>query len=791
MGDEMFYSETVDAEQIEHRQLRADSRPVRIKKLLKDHAVNLAAGLTEATSASGRPYLEELGEVLVDAVRADNEARAPRCEHMANIRKLFACVREPMSWPIEGIPKAAVPIINVAVSQWQARERPQLMPSKGMVNVLPGGHEDTKKARRAEKAVNNYLRKLRRYRDGMDKMLGLTALDGMSVRKLSWDTDEQKLVAQTLPAAGVIVSSAPTGDIRDAARVTHLQWMTPDDLEQKELAGEFINTDGLEQPLQAHSEFGYPIDEMMESIQGVNGERTVRADDGHMEESPIASSSQRMVLETHTRIRLPGSEALHPVIVWTDVETKRVLRIVSREYEWDGQLRTFHFFVKYGFLPNADGFYDYGLGTLLESYNAMANVIANVLIVQGLWKSTITGWVSDKAGIPREDLLMQPGLLKPVAFPVDDVNKAVSLIKFDEPSSVLFSMLGSIHSWGKEIASVNDMLQGLEQPANQTATTTITLVEQGLKLFAAVHARMLDAYQEELESIFELLRIFLSNEEYNALIGDDGSDEYKAWAQARQAYELDLAKRDMLRVQGLDPEQVMGPMQPAPPLPFDVELDLAPGYDIQPVADPQVTSEAQRLMSAKEIYATVMQNPMTAQNPHIVREALRRYLDAMGTTDIEDLLPPEPPLPQPPPPPQDLDQVLEDAMFMRGDPSAKVLPEQDHADHLQKMQLFDATGMAEQMDPGARAAREQHRREHDSFLWLAMNGALPNGSTTSMAVPAPAQAPGAAPNAGGLPGLAGPPVHGVPAPAVGPGEALDNASPQLRGQLPGLSDVAS
>jgi chaperonin GroES len=65
----------------------------------------------------------------------------------------------------------------------------------------------------------------------------------------------------------------------------------------------------------------------------------------------------------------------------------------------------------------------------------------------------------------------------------------------------------------KEITSVQDVMTG-EGQANQPATTTLALIEQGHKVMTAIFKRIHRAFGQELRILRRLNRDYLDEEEY-------------------------------------------------------------------------------------------------------------------------------------------------------------------------------------------------------------------------------------------------------------------------------------
>jgi chaperonin GroES len=73
---------------------------------------------------------------------------------------------------------------------------------------------------------------------------------------------------------------------------------------------------------------------------------------------------------------------------------------------------------------------------------------------------------------------------------------------FKGPSPVLFELLGFLVEAGKEIAAVKDVLTGDQKASNVPATTTLALIEQGLKVFTAIYKRVHRALKSELNKLY-------------------------------------------------------------------------------------------------------------------------------------------------------------------------------------------------------------------------------------------------------------------------------------------------
>ena len=102
--------------------------------------------------------------------------------------------------------------------------------------------------------------------------------------------------------------------------------------------------------------------------------------------------------------------------------------------------------------------------------------------------SNMQGGFKLKGRVPGGEMEIAPGEFLDLDATVDDVKKAVMPLPFKEPSGTLFNLLGFIVDAGQRFAAIADLNVG-EANNNAPVGTTIALIEQGSKIFSAVHKR--------------------------------------------------------------------------------------------------------------------------------------------------------------------------------------------------------------------------------------------------------------------------------------------------------------
>ena len=160
---------------------------------------------------------------------------------------------------------------------------------------------------------------------------------------------------------------------------------------------------------------------------------------------------------------------------------------------------------------------------------------------------------------------IKPGEFQPVETTGGTLRDNIFPYPFKEPSSVLFNLLGLLTDAGMKLAAVSETMTGEMPGQNTPATTVLAMIEQGLKVFTAIYKRVFRSLKEEYKKLYRLNRLYMDEQEYINILDD---------SKAIFAKDYDLN-------------------------------DL----DITPVADPTVSSEAQRLARAQALMSTMGQNP--------------------------------------------------------------------------------------------------------------------------------------------------------------------------------------
>jgi chaperonin GroES len=448
-------------------------------------------------------------------------------------------VREPKSFPWPNASNIKYPILSTASMQFNARAYPSLIPSDGkivkgkVIGKDPTGVKSDKADRVATYMSYQFMHEMDTWDEDMDKMLMMLPIIGTIFKKTYWSSAEKKIKSELILPKNLVVNNWAKS-VETAERVSECIEMSQRVFEERKRQKIFLDVD-LGQPTNVKNEGGI---------------------------SKIDETTPYNFVEQHTYLELDDDGYKEPYIVTFHKETGQVLRIVARyteeDVETDGRkivrITPTQYYTKFSFVPNPDGsFYDIGFGILLGPINEAVNTLINQLVDAGSLSNMQSGFIGKGLRLRMGQERFQPGEWKPVASTGDDLKKQIVLLPAKEPSNVLFQLMGSLITSGKELASVAEIFVGKMPGQNTPATTTMATIEQGMKVFTAVYKRIYRALDKEFKKVYQLNGMYLDPQTYTSV--------------------LDV---------------------PVGPDDFDVK-----NYDVCPGADPTAVSQTEKLLKAQ------------------------------------------------------------------------------------------------------------------------------------------------------------------------------------------------
>lgn len=515
----------------------------------KVDSINIAADLDEQK-------LTDIGLECKRGFDADFQSRDLWEKDLEEWTKLAMQVREPKSWPWRDASNVKYPLLSTASMQFNARAYPSLIPSDGKVvkaKVIGKDAQGSKidKADRVATYMSYQLMyEMDSWDEDMDRLLMMLPIVGTVFKKTYWDGDKKQIASRlVLPMDLVVNNWAKT--IEEAERVSEVIEMSQRVFEERKRQEIFLDVD-----------LGEPSTPLKE------GPIHIAAND---ETTPY------VLVEQHTYLDLDDDGYREPYIVTFERVTGKVVRITARfraeDIELDDdkvvKITPTQHYTKFSFVPNPDGsFYDIGFGVLLGPINEAVNTLINQLVDAGTLNNMQGGFIGKGIKLKAGENTLKPGEWKPVPVTGDDLRKQIVQLPSKEPSTVLFQLMGSLITSGKELASVAEIFVGKMPGQNTPATTTMATIEQGMKVFTAVYKRIYRALEKEFKKIYKLNAIYLNPETYVSVLD-------------------------------------------APVGPQDFSLE---DYDICPGADPTAVSQTEKLLKAQGLMELMAAAPQ-AFNP--------------------------------------------------------------------------------------------------------------------------------------------------------------------------------
>ena len=338
---------------------------------------------------------------------------------------------------------------------------------------------------------------------------------------------------------------------------------------------------------------------------------------------------QYTLLEQHCYLEIEEDYAL-PYIVTIEEQSQQILSI-RRNYKKDdkSQQKISHF-VHYRFVPGF-GFYGFGLMHFLGNLTMTATAAMRSLVDAGQFANLPGGFKARGVRIVGDNDPISPGEFKEVEATGTDLSKAIVPLPYKEPSSTLFQMLGFVTAAGQKFADSTEQIVS-DAASYGPVGTTMALLEASSKFFSSIHKRLHKSQRDEFKILARIDYEYLPSE---------------------YPYEIPFAEKSVFKKD------------------FDGRIDIIP------VSDPNIPSNAHRMMISQMALQMAQQSPPGMFNI----EALNRtILNAANMPNLEEILPPK----QEPKP---MDPVSDIMAATKGIPIS-AFPGQNHDAHIQTKMAY-------------------------------------------------------------------------------------------------------
>ena len=643
-----------------------DGKPIDDNREERDET-NWYRNLVEDVAES---HLNSIAQELLRGIRDDIQSRNDWIEDRAQGIKLLGLKLEVPGLqgasdgaPVEGMSKVRHPLLLEAVLRFQANARSELLPTDGPVKIRNDNNNATLQndqlANALENDLNHYLTATAtEYYPDTDRMLLMLGFGGTSFKKVYFCPLRNRPVSESVDANDLIVNNSAT-DLRNAKRITHRSYMRPSTVKRLQILGVYRDID-----------LSTPKEPDLDSVQ-----REKSAQQGIATGSMNPDDRDREIYEVYCELDLVGFEHKHkkkpsgleiPYIVTLDVSSNQVLSVVRNYAEDDAELPVAkRRFVKYTFVPGM-GFYDIGLLHILGNTTNAITAAWRELLDAGMYNNFPGFLMADTGARQNTNIFRVPpgggALVKTNGMPI---NQAIMPLPYKEPSGALMNLVVQMAETGMRVGGTSEVMVTEGKP-DAPVGTTLAMIEQAQKVLNSVHKRLHAAQSEEFEMLVECFK--------------DHPESF--WQKRRKA---------------------------AYPWDEKTFLDALDNYYFVPQADPNTSSQTQRLMKVLALKQLVASNP-SLYDPIAVDTAA---LQALGWSNPQQFM--IPPSAQGKPPPE-LMQAMAKAQNDKSNAEARMLDSQTRAQESQARLELDHMRLQMEMqrdqgDPAKMAQVDTQRME--------------------------------------------------------------------------------
>jgi hypothetical protein len=565
--------------------------------------------------------LKELATDLLDAIARDKEARKLRDkQYEEGIKRTGLGDDAPGGAQFQGASRVVHPILTEVCVDFAARTIKEIFPRTGASSgpvkdqiVGTPTAEKEEKAKRKTTYMNWQLtQQMPEFRNELEQLLTQVPLGGAQYLKLTWDKRLKRPRPYMVTIDDMYLPYAATS-FYTAERKTHRQLVTQLEFDRRVLSGlyrdiELVAVSAPEQTKAAQAN---------DKIEG-------REQNDYYDEDGL-----REIFEIYVECEIDEDKETKgdtaPYVVTVDAVSQEILAIYRNWDEDDTRRIALDWIIEWPFVPWR-GAYPIGIVHMIGGLSAAITGSLRALMDSAHIQNSQTGLKLKGGSRGGQSLNIQPTQVIEVEGSPnnDDIRKTFMPLPFPGPSQTLFTLMGFLVDAAKGV--VRTTFEDLsDNPDRLPVGTTLALIEQGMTVFNAIHARLHDSMGKTLKVLHRLNATYLDEQ---VVIDELG--------------ELIVKRSDF-----------EGPM------------------DVVPVSDPNIFSEIQRFAQLQLIEQRAQAMPQL----YDLRKVEEMILDRTKIPNARDLLIKQPE-------PQRLNAVNENVAATMGAPIV-AFPDQDHLSHIQ------------------------------------------------------------------------------------------------------------
>lgn len=614
----------------------------------EDFLVNLADGIID------EGVLSSLSSELTDLIEKDKVAREQRDKkYQEGLRRTGLGDDAPGGANFEGSSKVVHPILAESCIDFESRAIKELFPANGPAKMNIVGKKSEEKLKRAERKAT-YLnwqttKQMSEYRPTLEQILTQVPMGGSQYQAFHWDSQLRRPKTEFVPIDDILLPYVST-DFYSSHRVTRVLHLTAEEIKRRTENGLYRDVLGADAPVLVDKTNAATANDKIEG----------------KEEDAYNEDGFRDVYEIYVNLELADdveSEGrLAPYIVTIDKHTDSVLSVYRNWDQNDVEMNKLHWIVEWQFIPWR-GAYAVGLPHLIGGLSAAATGALRALLDSAHINNN-AALIKLKSGKSSgQSITVSPTQVAEIDAPAgtDDIRKVMMPMPYNQPSPVLFQLLGWLSDAGRSVVATSE--ESLANIGDRTPVgTTMAMVEQGAQTYSAIHARLHYSQARALEILCRINASFMEDEVVIEELG----------------------------------ELVTG------------RADFVNNNDIIPVSDPNIFSESQRYAQIQGVAQVKSMFPELGWNNHAIAS---RMLARMRIEDVDAILPPEKKA-------ENLNPVGENVAALAGTPLL-AMPYQHHLAHISahidfcENPAFGGPVLGQKLLP----VMLEHIKQHIAFLY--------------------------------------------------------------------------
>jgi len=524
--------------------------------------------------------LDKLATQYLDLIEKDKEARKERDkQYEEGLKRTGLGHDAPGGAQFQGASKVVHPVMAEACIDFESRAIKELFPPDGPVRTNILGkvtEEETKRAERKRDFMNWQLtEQIEEFRDEQEQMLTQLPLGGSQFLKLWYDDRKKRPCAEFVPIDNILLPFS-AANFYTAQRVTEVQDITQQEFESRMAAGLYRDVTFTRASMEPEPTSPEKANNKIEGRQW--------SDD---------TDGLRRVFHIYAFIAEEDDSyskgELAPYILMIDENNSEVVGMYRNWEQGDEAMAKLDWMVEFKFIPWR-GAYAIGLPQLIGGLSAAITGGLRALLDTAHINNAATMLKIKGAKISGQSQTVEVTQVTEIegAPGVDDIRKIAMPMPFNPPSEVLFKLVGFLTDAAKGVVTTSEE-KIAELNANTPVGTTQAMIEQGSKVFSAIHARLHDSQSRVLKVLQRINRWYLEEMRMGDIV-----------------QELDIRREDFNR-----------------------------NTDVIPVSDPHIFSETQRMAQTQAVMAYMDKYPDLFDRRAVVQRALKQ----MKIPNVQELMP--------------------------------------------------------------------------------------------------------------------------------------------------------